>query len=340
MSVISRDIKRKTIKNQYFQKIRAILMFLVIFIHANYESVLTPNNYVLIFIRTIANTAVPVFFFLSGYFFNKKKCEDNPKKYVGNKIKYLFIPLVIWDLVYFLINYDNASIKSLLTFQAGWQLYFIVVLIQLIFISPFILKYWHNKYFKMIVFLITPITMIIHRVLQLKFNFSMPLYQLSIFYWVIYYVLGLEYENIKKKLRKVVKIMRMGGVVLFSAALTIVYAYNLLIYHSYGYGPALSQIDFMNMCFSLTAIMMVMKCAKMDRHVNLLSKIGDRAIGIYFIHLIVLELSKNLLGSWQINDVVKILSYSFLTLFASYVIIIVFSKLTKGKLDKYLGFGQ
>lgn len=216
MNAIDKNTKSTQIKNQYFQKIRAILMFLVIFIHANYESVLTPNNYVLIFLRTIANTAVPIFFFLSGYFFNKRKCEDNPKKYVGNKIKYLFIPLVIWDVIYFLINYDNATIKSLLTFRAGWQLYFIVVLIQLIFVTPLILKYWRNKYFKIAVLLITPISMILHRALQLKFGFSLPLYQLSIFYWVIYYVLGLEYNNIVERVRKITDKSHLGGVFICS----------------------------------------------------------------------------------------------------------------------------
>ena len=211
-------------------------------------------NYVLIFIRTIANTAVPIFFFLSGYFFNKKKCDNNSGKYVGNKIKYLFIPLVIWDVIYFLINYDNATIKSLLTFRSGWQLYFIVVLIQLIFISPFILKYWHNKYFKTTILLITPISMIVHRALQLKFGFSVPLYQLSIFYWVIYYALGLEYDSIKSRIEKTTRRLRPGGgiyMALFVCMLTIVYVYNILIYHVFGYGSALSQIDFMNMCFCL-----------------------------------------------------------------------------------------
>ena len=126
----------------------------------------------------------------------------------------------------------------------------------------------------------------------------------------------------------------------FVCALIIVYAYNILIYHAFGYGSALSQIDFMNMCFCLVTIVVVMKFVRIDHHVNLLSRIGDRAIGIYFIHLIVLELFKNLLVGWQVNDVVKILSYTTLTFFTSYLIIIVFSKLTKGKLDKYLGFGS
>ena len=343
MDIISKSIKSTKVKNQYFQKLRAILIFLVIFIHANYESTLTPNNYVLIFIRTIANTAVPIFFFLSGYFFNKKKCENNPRKYVGNKIKYLFIPLVIWDVIYFLINYDNATIKSLLTFRAGWQLYFIVVLIQLIFISPFILKYWYNKYFKTALLLITPISMMLHRTLQLRFGFSAPLYQLSIFYWVIYYALGLEYDSIKNRIEMITRKLRLGGgiyVIFFVCALIIVYAYNILIYHAFGYGSALSQIDFMNMCFCLVTIVVVMKFARKDYHENLLSRIGDRAIGIYFIHLIVLELFKNLLGGWQINDVIKILSYSVLTFFTSYIIIVVFSRLTRGRLDKYLGFGS
>lgn len=335
--------KGKVVKNLYFQKLRAVLMFLVIFIHANYESSLTPNNYVLIFIRTIANVAVPTFFFLGGYFFNKRKCDDNPKKYVGYKIKWLFIPLLVWDLIYFLINYDNATIKSLLTFRSGWQLYFIVVLIQLIFISPFILKFWKNKYFKIAAFLITPIYLVVCRALSLNFNITLPLYNLSIFNWLIYYILGLEYDNIKKYIRKFAQklcLKRYTSICVLIIALIIVYLYNLLIYNIYGYGPALSQLDAMNMMLSIVVIFIVMKWARVDHKGSLLSKMGDRAIGIYFIHLIILELYKYLLGGWSVNDVVKILSYAMLTFLTSYAIIIVFSKLTKGKLDKYLGFGS
>ena len=66
-------------KNLYYQKLRAILILLVIFIHANYESTVF-NNYILIFVRTISNVGVAVFFFLSGYFFNKVKYSKNKKE--------------------------------------------------------------------------------------------------------------------------------------------------------------------------------------------------------------------------------------------------------------------
>lgn len=202
-------------KNLYFQKLRAILILLVIFIHANYESA-GFNNYILIFIRTISNIAVPTFFFLSGYFFNKNKYQNGGKEYINSKILRLLIPLLIWNALYFAVNYKNINICSFITFRTEGHLYFIVVLIQLILLTPHILKYENNKYLKWLIIFITPFFLLTHRILNLNFDYTIPLHEFYIFGWLIYYIVGLKYDFVQNIFNKIsggnLKIANAGGV--------------------------------------------------------------------------------------------------------------------------------
>lgn len=78
------------IKNEFIQKVRGVLIFMVIIIHAIYESNNTLENYFLIVIRQLCNVAVPTFFFISGY--NIKLGEN--RSYYVERIKKILIPLL------------------------------------------------------------------------------------------------------------------------------------------------------------------------------------------------------------------------------------------------------
>ena len=90
-------------RSLYIQKIRAILIIMVILIHSITTSESNINNYIIIMLRTACNIAVPCFFFISGYFFNVKKMQENKIKYLKEKIFRLLIPLLIWNIIYFVI---------------------------------------------------------------------------------------------------------------------------------------------------------------------------------------------------------------------------------------------
>ena len=93
-----------------------------------------------------------------------------------------------------------------------------------------------------------------------------------------------------------------------------------------------------NMVFSITAIMLIMFKVKNDKTETILSDIGNRAIGIYFIHLFILKIVRKVFELILINDVIKILIITLITYVISYYMIKMLSKITKGKLDKILGF--
>ncbi len=189
-------------KEVYFQKIRGILIFGVIFIHCVFKCNNVLDNCISIIIRTFCNLAVPIFIFLSAYFFNFQKYKNDPKKYLLNKIKRLIIPLLLWNIIYFILDYENFSIIDFITFETAPQLYFIVVLIQLILLTPLLEKGLKNSKIKILLYCVTPIVLLLFRILRIGFSYSFPLYKLFFSYWLIYYLIGLEARNRKIALVK------------------------------------------------------------------------------------------------------------------------------------------
>ena len=150
-------------KNRYFQFIRGILIFLVVLIHCMYENEIVKDNYINIVIRWCINFCVAEFIFLSGYFVNKEKVKENPKKYIVSRFKRLIIPLLMFSFIYTIIgvlkgNWNiKESILRFITFKSEAHLYYVVVLFQLVIITPLILKLLENKKIKILLYAITPI---------------------------------------------------------------------------------------------------------------------------------------------------------------------------------------
>ena len=92
-------------KNRYFQFLRGILIFVVILIHTIYLNNEKYINCINIGIRCLINFCVPLFIFISGYFVNKSKVKDNPRKYIKSRFYKIVIPLVCFSFVYTMIDY-------------------------------------------------------------------------------------------------------------------------------------------------------------------------------------------------------------------------------------------
>ena len=207
-------------KEAYFQKIRGILILGVVFIHCMFICNNAIDNCISIIIRTFCNLAVPTFIFLSAYFFNFQKYKNDSKKYLINKIKRLIIPLFLWNIIYYGLNYKNSSIIDLITFETAPQLYYIVVLIQLILLTPLLDKGLKNSKVKFLLYCVTPVTLLLYRILCISFNYTFPLYKLFFSHWLIYYLIGLEARN-KKRITKN-KLIRLSSVMLVGGGLYVI----------------------------------------------------------------------------------------------------------------------
>lgn len=191
-------------KNNYFQLIRGICILMVIIIHTLYLTNISTYDYSNIVIRKIVNFTVGVFIFISGYFLNiKHDTRDLYKK----KVKRLLIPLIVWNLIYSIIfnitKHESliSIIISLLLSSKGFHLYYLYALLELVIISPLLIK-WFNKYkntkLVFLPLLISPISNLIYSILSLNITSNFfKLYKYVFIAWVSYYYLGIIFRNIK-----------------------------------------------------------------------------------------------------------------------------------------------
>ena len=326
-------------KNRYFQFIRGILIFFVVLIHCMYENEIVKVNYINIVIRCCVNFCVALFIFLSGYFVNKEKVQENPKKYIVSRFKRLIIPLLIFSFLYTIIGAlkENWSVKEsilrFITFKSEAHLYYVVVLFQLVIITPIILKVLEKKKIKIVLYAITPIYLIILGVLRIFVNTQIPFYQFLFCGWIIYYILGIEHDKIKTKTNYALALVLLGISIIINV-------------YTYSKNPSLypyvtSQLNICNMFYVLGIIPIIVD--KNSKYTSskiscIIEKVGDNSFGIYFIHLMVLKILRLFFRAFKFNFIIYYLIMSVSTLFVSYILIKLFKKITKNKFNKFLGF--
>lgn len=181
--------------------------------------------------------------------------------------------------------------------------------------------------------MITPIYLLSLGVLKIYFDIDIPFYQYPFVGWIIYYILGIEHDKIKIKIHPIFLLA-----ILIVAIITNIFIYNTN-YSLYSY--VTSQLNICNMFYVLGIIPIILglKSRYNSSKINsLIEKIGDLSFGIYFIHILVLEVLKMIFKFTNFNFILYYLLMSISTLAISYILIYLFKKVTKSKFDKYLGF--
>lgn len=131
-------------RKSYWQEVRGICIIAVVAIHVLAEYKLRCKNIRLewVLFRQLLNFAVPTFIFMAGYFTNVSKVNDSIGRYYLKRVERLLIPYLLWSTLYYLLRGHRQSdfLNVLVTGNASWQLYYIVVLLQCVIITPLLVK--------------------------------------------------------------------------------------------------------------------------------------------------------------------------------------------------------
>ncbi len=326
-------------KNRYFQFLRGILIFVVILIHTIYLNNEKYINCINIGIRCLINFCVPLFIFISGYFVNKSKVKDNPRKYIKSRFYKIVIPLVCFSFVYTMIDYftkgtniDKSLIKFI-TFKSEAHLYYIVALFQLVLLTPVLLRWLERKEKRIVIYLITPIYLLIIFIVRIIFEKEIPFSQYFFFGWIIYYILGLESEKIK--------LTKNYFGPIFFILISLFVNISLYCINEKLYTYSCSQLNIVNMFYVISILPIVLinnNKYKSSKFENIIEKIGDNSFGIYLVHLIFLKICAIAIKKLNLNVLIYYVVLTFCTLIVSYSFIYLFKKITRNKFNKYLGF--
>lgn len=131
----------------YFDFLRGIAILMVVAIHTgpvyHFDTI---QGLLTIIVRQLFNSAVPIFFAISGYFLAAKKLETKNEVYVfwKHQIPKVYIPVLIWSVPYlFLHIYTGEELLKGLTlyFICGYGVYyFIAVIIQYYLLIPLLIN--------------------------------------------------------------------------------------------------------------------------------------------------------------------------------------------------------
>lgn len=309
-------------RNYFWQSIRGLCILAVILIHCPSGSVYefgSPQFDIWIVLRQFINFPVAIFIFLSGYFTNPDKCTKSYKKYILNRGGRLIVPFLIWSLFYSVITLFAQIMKGdtinvlkyafcIIIGKASAPLYYIVVLIQLTLITPFLVQLIQRKtYFRNWLWLITPVYLIFIYVYNIVTKTTPFLYETLFPAWFIFYYLGLNMRLCPQWKSTLVrwfgKISWIGLALCFSLIEAAI-----LLWLGCSSDFASSQIKVSSFLYAFLLILYCFgisqkPCQTRSMSGNILKYIGDRSYGIYFVHCFFLQIFEKLLSKVGLNEI-------------------------------------
>lgn len=344
--------------NDFWQYVRAICIICVILIHCkngieykNSQSISWNYDYWFL-IRQLINFPVATFIFLSGYFTNVETAVNSKLLYIFEKLKRLILPFIVWSSFYTFVNIISSEGKvdilktfgELLLGLAQGHLYYIIVLAQLILLTPYLVRIIKANKFNLIVLMITPVYLLFLYMYTLLFKDLMPNYQTYFPAWFIFYYFGLL-MNVKGDFnRQKIFNTKILVILIVGAFLISVFEGYLLFNFGFPIGFSISQIKVSSFIYTFLIINLFIQIEPFIKTTkrSLLKYIGDNSFGIYFVHILWIMISDKILVNFSvINDILpayQIIQFIFV-LFLSCLSIYFSKRIFGEKLSRlFLGF--
>lgn len=309
-------------KDNYIQYLRAIAIIAVILIH------ILPNENYTVIVRQFINFCVATFLFLSGYLTNKNIIDDISKFY-KKRISRVLIPYIIWSIIFLIRDKDyniNSILFKFITGQTCSIYYYIIVYLELILLTPILIKALKSKINKFI-WLLTPISiMILYICIFIGNPIQFPYNVLSFTVWIMFYYYGLQVGNLNKELSDNVK-MNIGIYFIF---IILSIGEGIYWYKQGNISMAISQMKITSIFTSLYFIKVAIEIKdKIKLDSKYLKMIGDYSFGIYLTHVLFLDLFKT-----YVSNIIIL----FIVVLVVNCSVIYLGNKILGKYSKYLGF--
>jgi surface polysaccharide O-acyltransferase-like enzyme len=283
-----------------FDAFRGLAIVAVVATHGIYLGG-SPNNPGFVCYRQLLNFAVPVLFFMSGYWSSKEQISSlsDYKTFLRRRLPRILVPYLFWSLV--LIGYSAVvtgqvsgyvTIIKLLTGGASMGYYFIVVLAQLYILTP-VLMHLNRKlgWYGLMLVLIFNMASFLALYLSRVFNYIAHIPAVLPFYtWIIYYEAGLfmagRYEEAHTTSKTRFYIL---PALLFSLLVSILEAGVMSSKYN---NPDMASFagKYSSFLYSACVILcFIFGREYFGRMPKLLSTIGYYSLGIYLVHMIVLS---------------------------------------------------
>lgn len=309
---------------------RVISILAVVLIHTTTRTLetvhynLTSYPWTLL-LNQMSRFAVPLFFLISGFVLElSSDRETDYLTFLKKRFTKIFIPYVFWSLLYYYFVYNQNRdnlIHVILTGNASYQLYFIPTLCIFYMIFPLLHKIYR--------FIAHPLSLVLLGALQFWFlyrdyfikhggsDFPTRIASLSFFVFLI----GMVAARNKDKLLEFAKKRKCFLAVASTLAGFYVFTEGDIFYHKiYNIGAIYSQYRPSILIYTiLIALVFYNIFEKID-----LKKLSELSYFVFFIHVIILELSWKLFSGFvtpnPLFDISFFLTVSGISFLIAYLI--------------------
>lgn len=326
-------------KNVYLQYLRALAIIAVIIIHV---STVKQGNEVII-LRQFVNYCVALFIFLSGYL-TKKDSVNNLVQFYKKRLIRVLVPYFIWSIFYISISKDyniKSIIIKLITGQGCSIYYYIIVYVQLVLLTPVLLKMLDKKRGKYIE-LLTPVSLLVLYVcIYLGKPISFPYNVLSCTIWIIFYYYGLKVRNLANTEECLQKNL-IKNILLYIICLILSLVEGFIWNKVGNISIAVSQTKISSMFTSICFInIMIGLKGKINVTSNVFKTIGDYSFGIYLTHILFIKvidfIYRKIGGS---NNYILYIPIAVVSVLILNCVFIFITNRLIGHKSRYLGFSS
>lgn len=339
-------------KLQEIEILRAFAALAVVMIHTSATYLLpakADNNLFLLIssFNVLGKFAVQIFIFISGVvlFYSYKDRQLKVKEFYVKRLRYIVIPYVFWTAVYVLLNkvvkgfvdkplnYLMLFFNDLLTGQASYHLYFIVLILQFYIVFPFLHSIVKRYGFRKTVLFWLAVGYLI--MITFDYYTGYVLFNSRFFImWYFYFVLGAYVGlNMDSWRKMTIKYATIGLFFMMFVvdALTWEYFFSTK-YYNFDLGIAATPLKPSVFLYTLISIIALYGLSqKIALSSGVLNKsllfVGKYSFGLYFVHPLVLRFfaSLKLTSHFEGNFALVYV----LTVFTSLLLIVIFTRSKK-----------
>lgn len=302
-------------RDTYWDAVRGVCIIAVVWIHTTNGLAYAdgPNawayDYWLV-ARQLVNFAVAVFIFLAAYFVSPAKVITGPGSaatWLRSRAVRLGVPFLVWSLGYtLLISWiDDAwdprlFVRDIILGASVAHLYFIVVLLQLVLLTPLLLRALDTRW-RWLLWAVTPVYLVVLYARTLPDGVPPPFYNTWLFGWFAFYLAGLW---VRRSGMPPIRVPIAVAAVALTAAASVAEAY-LLVAAGVDAGFAANQLTVTSVLYSFAVIALLLawhqrRESRAHDHDGErwfgLDQLGRNSYGVYYVHLVWIVLA------WQVLE--------------------------------------
>ena len=275
------------------QILRGLAIIAVVIIHSY------PQGLFGVFLRPFVNFAVAMFIFLSGYL--TKVSISDYRGFVFKRIKRVFVPYCIWSVVYTIPTGFDGFLIKFITGRCCGIYYYIFVYMQLVVLTPLIIKLIKSKY-QMFGWLITPFFTLLFRYIFVWLGFDVVSSNFNYLFvaWFVFYYVGILLGNDIITLKNNNRLY----VILYVICIALSICEGLAWYKVGNYDMATTQLRITSIATSMVVIVLAYHFIKNYKGLskNIIGKVlllvGDASFGIYLSHILIM-VALSLIPVWK-----------------------------------------